>query len=847
MVRRNRWIAALLSASLVFTMMPAGAVAAEEPQAAQTEEQMEETVQEDSAASSEEETAPGEEETAGPADTSESEGEQASVEEKQEEDADKEAVTDESAEGTESDPSQDEEAAAESGEEVAAAGASETAAEEKPVIPEGTVIPGEEPEMAVTDGDGVDPDDKYEMFINRAFFGSSASGRRLLKASGRLNYQLSASERLIYDKLVEAAQEIARGERDNGRITIPITDIIGEQTEFTAEELGLGYIVDEAGQKNPDINQALMERFPIDYAKIQDVLIAECPYEMFPLSGAVNHPVGFPNGATYRGGSWVVYLGDTISVALKPNANFALESGDKFAINSEKIRTVLHAADTAQKIVDNASGMSDYYKLCYYKEKICDLVSYDEDARDQGMSYEDKCAWTLLNVFDGDPSTNVVCEGYSEAFQYLCDLTNFSGDTYAYCVTGLMDGGTGSGDHKWNIVHIDSENYLADITNSDSGAIGSDGKLFLAGMTGSVDEGYTKKWPERHVDIGGGGYMIYPAGKIDYYYDSDTTGIYTTDELTIAGHDYGVSEQKSADDKASLKGLSLYLTDKIGMRVYVKPVDGYTLSPDDSIVFTCNGETKVQKVSEADEKTIEDYNGDEIDVYVFGFELWTKQMTDEVSFHMVVDGVSGTDKIYSVRSYADEILRGGYSEDEKAMVRAMLNYGGYAQKCFDYKTGNLANGGIFGDSDDPVMQEDPVLGEEYKYTLSQADDTKGFKFKQASLMMTTDVSLVYSFKLDEGKTVDDYNFRIKGSDKKPVVKYNDYFESDCVVIEHILPYELDKMYELEVIPKGESAAVATLNYGPFSYCRSKIAKGKESVKNVCKAIYYYWKAAGNLR
>lgn len=846
MIGRNRWIAALLSASLVFTMMPAGAVAAEEPQAAQTEEQIEETVQEESAASSEEETASEEEEKAEVPDTSESEGEQASVEENQEEDADKEAVTDESAEGTESDPSQDEEAAAESGEEVAAAGASDTAAEEKLVIPEGTVIPGEEPEMAVTDGDGVDPDDKYEMFINRAFFGSSASGRRLLKASGRLVDRLGSSERKIYDRLVIAAEEISRGERDTGLVKVPTEEITNGERMLTADDLNLSYIV-ENGSLNPEIRNALMEKYPVDYSMIQNVLIAECPYEMFPLTGGVSHPVWLGYQAVYDGQSWMVELYETQSFGLIPNANFALDSDDRFAINSEKIRGVLHAADTAKKIVDNADGMSDYYKLCYYKEKICDLVIYNDDAREQGENYSDKGAWSLLNVFDGDSSTNVVCEGYSEAFQYLCDLTSFSGDTYVYCVTGVMAGGTGGGDHKWNIVHIDDENYLADITNSDAGTTGSDGKLFLAGVTGSVDGGYTKEWPGREEEQEDGSIIIYYPGSISYTYDGETRNTYTVDELTLSNHDYGAPVQTTADDKAVLKGMNLFLTDKIGMRVYVKPVNGYELDPEDSIVFTCNNESITQRVCDAGQETITDYDGNEINVLVFEYELWTKQMTDDVSFHLVVDNEAGKDKTYSVRSYADEILRGGYSEDEKAMVRAMLNYGGYAQKCFDYSTDNLANNGIFGDSDDPVMQEDPDLGEEYKYTLSQADDTNGFKFDQASLVLTTDVSLVYSFKLGDGKSVSDYEFRIKGSDKKPVVKYNDYFDSDCVMIEHILPYELNKMYELEVVPKGDSAAVVTLKYGPFSYCRSKIAKGKESVRNVCKAIYYYWKAAENLR
>lgn len=876
MFRRNRWIAAIMSAALVVTMAPAGVIAAEDSGALQAEVQ-ENEVQEESSENTNEDNASAEgEENSDVKESSETpdieegaegnqeeaveaektDSEQTALDETDSQEADaaqnENSAGEEEAETT-TDASEEEQEktqeAADAGTEAVTQGEETEAAEQdkEKKAPANLTIQEITPEMAETDGDGVDPDEKYEAFLNSAFYGKKASGKRMLKASGMFKNKLTPTETLIYEKLVEAAKEISRGERDTGSVDIPITDITGGKTAFTAEELGLDYIIDEAGQWNPEIDAKLMEKYPIDYSMIQNILIAECPYEMFPLTGGVSHPVGFAYGAAYDGESWLLTLNEKFTVSLVPNANFAAGSGDKFAIDVEKIQNVLYAADTAKKIVSNAEGMSDYYKLCYYKEQICDLVQYDEAARDAGMDYEDRGAWSLLNVFDGKTSTNVVCEGYSEAFQYLCDLTDFNGDTYAYSVTGDMFGGTGGGGaHKWNIVHIEGENYIADITNSDGNSIGYDGKLFLAGMTGSVDEGYTKEWPGREEEQGDGSIKIYPSGSISYTYDSDTRNIYTDEQLTLSGHDYGTPEQDSADDKASLKGMSIYLTDKIGMRVYVKPVNGYVLSADDSLVFTCNGETKTMKVSEARKKTITDYNGDKIDVYEFGFGLWTKQMTDEVSFHVVVKGVPGTDKTYSVRSYADEILRGDYSDDEKAMVRAMLNYGGYAQKCFDYNTDNLANIGIFDASDDPVALEDPDLSN-YAYKMEHAEDTKGFKLKQASLALGTDVSLIYSFKLEEGKKVSDYEFKVEGTDKKPVIGYSDYFKTDCVMIENITPNELNQMYTLTVTPKGESASVYTLTYGPFSYCKSKIAKGGESVKNLCKSIYYYWEAASKLK
>ena len=44
----------------------------------------------------------------------------------------------------------------------------------------------------------------------------------------------------------------------------------------------------------------------------------------------------------------------------------------------------------------------------------------------------------------------------------------------------------------WNIVSLNGINYLVDVTNSDSGSIGSDGSLFLAvPKRGTIDSSYT--------------------------------------------------------------------------------------------------------------------------------------------------------------------------------------------------------------------------------------------------------------------------------------------------------------------------------------------------------------------
>ena len=133
-------------------------------------------------------------------------------------------------------------------------------------------------------------------------------------------------------------------------------------------------------------------------------------------------------------------------------------------------------------------------------------------------------------------------------------------------------------------------------------------------------------------------------------------------------------------------------------------------------------------------------------------------MADEVSFRMVIGGVEGTEKTYSVKDYAEEILRGSwygnYSEKEKELAKALLNLGGYAQEYFGYNTDRCAN-----DSIDRELGPDPDLSE-YKYTLTREKDNGGFHLKQATLLLGTYISLLFTYETDEGKDVEDFDILI---------------------------------------------------------------------------------------
>ena len=149
--------------------------------------------------------------------------------------------------------------------------------------------------------------------------------------------------------------------------------------------------------------------------------------------------------------------------------------------DTKKTSAAKTTAESARTIVTDNSSLTDYNKLVAYRNTICELVSYNNEATAPGYPYGDP--WQLIYVFDGDESTNAVCEGYSKAFKYLCDLSAFTNDITCSLVTGRMAGGTGPGPHMWNVVAIGDSNYLVDVTNCDDDTIGAPYQLFLCGVT----------------------------------------------------------------------------------------------------------------------------------------------------------------------------------------------------------------------------------------------------------------------------------------------------------------------------------------------------------------------------
>ena len=150
---------------------------------------------------------------------------------------------------------------------------------------------------------------------------------------------------------------------------------------------------------------------------------------------------------------------------LMVEADYAKYTVRKAAKNNiEKgVQEFLTAIDNAK-----AKGMSTMGLELLIHDLIIDKVDYAYNSKNQPQTAA--YAHSIVGVFDDNSATDVVCEGYAKAFQYLC---SFAGIESIYAVGystsssgfGLF---TSQGGHAWNLVKINGKWTNVDLTWDDA-------------------------------------------------------------------------------------------------------------------------------------------------------------------------------------------------------------------------------------------------------------------------------------------------------------------------------------------------------------------------------------------
>ena len=351
--------------------------------------------------------------------------------------------------------------------------------------------------------------------------------RQTLRAARPSGLRLPEPDRSLYTTLQTCVSDVASGECSSTEFFIPYGEVF--KNTFTAEELGIDHILEDGSitqeAKTAAMTAMLQNREELHPSAAVLCLIADAPYELYWYDKTEGHGTKISYATTtYSATGSTITVKGNIFVRMSVSRDYAVQSvaADGEIVYAEYEADPIYgtsvqaAAENAAAILAANRDKSDEEKLEAYRDAICALTEYNHDASDSDP-YGDP--WQLVWVFDGKPSTKVVCEGYAKAFQYLCDL----GTAEATAIT--VQGRT-SGPHMWNIVSICGHNYLADLTNCDLGY-----DLFLRGaLDGSPETGY-----------------IVPHGKgtMRYIYNEDQSR--DEDELTLYRMDF--REWKTATEK----------------------------------------------------------------------------------------------------------------------------------------------------------------------------------------------------------------------------------------------------------------------------------------------------------
>ncbi len=345
---------------------------------------------------------------------------------------------------------------------------------------------------------------------------------------------LTDVNRKLYDALKAEIVKIAEGSRGSTEISVSLEQA-GMSGSWTAAQLGIDSIVEDHEISSAAIEK-LKAKFPYDISLVLTSLMADLPYDFFwydKVQGVswadpdYYHAVFDLASCQYK-----LSYANAFSFQFYVSAEYAGTS--EFTVDSSVISSIQTAMQNARQIISDNVIYTDYMRLKAYKDKICSLVSYNRQAA-SSVSTEYGNPWQMIWVFDGDPDTNVVCEGYAKAFQYLCDMSDFIEPVSCASVSGNCTvnyfGSSVTEGHMWNVVTMgDGLHYLVDVTNCDTGTVGADDLLFMAGYAS-------------HPSSASYTFSLKAGIYINYTYDNSTLAVNTGDALEISPSSCPSSEE----------------------------------------------------------------------------------------------------------------------------------------------------------------------------------------------------------------------------------------------------------------------------------------------------------------
>lgn len=698
----------------------------------------------------------------------------------------------------------------------------------------------------------LDNDELFAMYFNSQL----SPGMAAFQGSYSVGDNLTGNDWRVYNVAKAAIAQIANGTVTDTQITLNLSDFdLDTATYYDCAALGVSSIghmnaTTQAWELTKEATDAMNAKLNYSLSKVVNALLVDCPYEFYWYNktdgGGTSAESQCSYSISYQGNEAIALaFGSNSQVTISFSvANDYQKNGARYETDPQKTQAAANTVANATAIVTAHKNESDYQKLISYRDAICGLVSYNEGAAASNYDGGYGDPWQLVYVFDNDPTTKVVCEGYSKAFQYLCDLSSFKNQNlYCYTVTGKMAVDEKNGeDHMWNIVTFGAgDNYLVDVTNCDDKTVGYQYELFLRGNTADLDQ-TTHCYTFRANDYA-----------VHYWYATETLDEFSLEELTLTKIDRYVQQPAPVENRNIIYGNSLLLEGQIGINYYLILSDPVNTAvrfvvndvPGNLIPVTEEYKTSVDVGEEGDPQ--------QQDMYCFTYSVAAKNMNDTVTLQLYdangqnllplfdnngLDYTSGYE--YSVMEFARRSDISG-STELKNLANSMANYGAYAQLYFNY--GRVTETAEMKSAIATVGND--ALNS-YAGTITQ-ENTLPLRYYASSLILDEKTSLCHYFTLADGANVDMTNctfsyYKAGDSANKKTLSLEQRRGMYVVEIPNIAASELGTPYVLEVAYDG--SVKTTINYSALSYGHAVLRNSsKTTLRNLVKALYLYNAAA----
>ena len=504
---------------------------------------------------------------------------------------------------------------------------------------------------------------------------------------------------------------------------------------------------------------------------------------------------------------------------------------------TDKTGSVRHTHPVTVIVVDSKNGTviddPDNQTI-----SIGDTVSFAVEAKGNGLTYQwRQCApdaedW-VDSVYEGNKTDTLTVTATEEnvGTQFKCIITDKDGTEFESDVS---------------ILDVKKDLQILDQPSAPTGEVGYDTSMWINVSGTEVSyrwqlvEDDADQWEDCEYEGSDTSELIIPVSEDTY---NDRFRCIVTDRYgnEIISESAPVLYPETTIDMvdasiATLKSHTLSLTGDIGIIYNFYLSDDALNDKGAKVMFTYSGKDQGSvPVSAGVKKT--DKNGK--DYYGYCCEVHSSQMTGKTIAKVVLsDGRESEEFPYTVKDYADIIIANKNNSaaftQVTPLVKAMLNYGGYAQEFFKYDTSlSLANADLTeAERDVSGVKTDDLA----KYaTVKQGTAPEGIKYKSATLQLTSTTTIRYSFTLAEGHDISEYTFKNGDEVLKPELLSDNVY---CVYINNVASDELDNMYTISV-------GNFSVTYGALTYAYNQLKKDSttDELKNLLRAMVLYNKEA----